>query len=775
MQPLLFAVAVLPSNLRRLEACRRVALAAAILVGSTCLTMGQSIDVLRVRIVGEPPKEVIDFVAMNAVRARLPLAAGTKLREAIAGRCGYVGEWAPVDYLNKLVEFNRSKLPPQIDLDTSLSSSVELDMPACITARAKEVDVHDNQGIGQLIKAELGMDYDPVDRKWTNFITPFCTLNSRASCTNKTNPVLQKDKVILPSALTVSELRVLNSAVQATELRKVLAAAAKASGASDSKQFFDWKDVEVVRRPEISVSKAATCTKANMPVALPLGSGVEPVNWTLFLKLAAEYSAYQRKAKASQPVTVITVIDTGADDSRQTVSSRLYRPDGAIDSSQAELADFPTPYPAGEFRPLGSHLIFNPAVLPPGHGTEVTSIALGETSIAAILPTTAGAVSLPRIRFFRALRRSKVGGLYLLDESSFARAFKFIGDRVQRTEAGEMSVVNISLATELANSMEDALDRLVKLRDATLVVAAAGNDSATITSPDDPNRGRLMFPAAYGGKNPKTGAFVVSVGASRSNGDGPTDDSNVSSEFVDLFAWGECEEVIGIGDQRAIRAGTSVAAPWVTLTASFLLQGPLFYTHPATVKTRILSAVRGSSAFRDVSESGGLLDPIRTIDVMVDHLIVIDENGDVKRIRGLVDYKKSSSPCAQVSAIGNLARFEVREDKKMWFRSRNYTDQKGKEPRRSDLTRCNKPNLDDDKIVKVYLDSDFERLANSESVTPKEIRMARIQEYVARLNENAGSDVTALLRNSDTRCLYLRTAAIANNSTPPTTCPATGQ
>lgn len=114
----------------------------------------------------EPPKEVIDFVAMNAIRATLPLAAGTKLREAIAGRCGYVGEWAPVDYLNKLVEFNRSKLPPQIDLDTSLSSSVELDMPACITARAREVDVHDNQGIGQLIKAELGMDYDPVDRRW---------------------------------------------------------------------------------------------------------------------------------------------------------------------------------------------------------------------------------------------------------------------------------------------------------------------------------------------------------------------------------------------------------------------------------------------------------------------------------------------------------------------------------------------------------------------------------------------------------------------------------
>lgn len=136
-----------------------------------------------------------------------------------------------------------------------------------------------------------------------------------------------------------------------------------------------------------------------------------------------------------------------------------------------------------------------------------------------------------------------------------------------------------------------------------------------------------------------------------------------------------------------------------------------------------------------------------------------------------MDYKKSSSPCVQVPAIGNLARFEVREDKKIWFRSRNYTDQKGKEPRRSDLTRCNKPNLDDDKIVKVYLDSDFERLANGESVTPKEIRIVRIQEYVARLNENAGSDVTALLRNIDTRCVYLRTAAVANNGTPPASCP----
>ncbi|MDP2331233.1 MAG: S8/S53 family peptidase [Reyranella sp.] len=770
MQPPRFVVAALPSKPQRPSIFRRTAIAAVLSMVGAGTTVGQSIDILRIRTVGEPPKEVIDFVADNAIRQTVTLAAGVTLRQAIVQRCGYVGNWAPTDYLIKLVEFNRVTMPAAASLDTRLPSPVELDMPACITARTREVDVRDNQGIGQLIKDELGMDYDPAERKWANFITPFCTLNSNASCTNKANPVLQKDKVILPAALTVSEIGVPNSAIQATGLRKVLIDAAKASSNPDSKQFFDWKDVEVVRRPEISPSRTATCIKANTPVALPLGNGIEPVNWTQFLRLAAEYSDHQRKKKEHQPPIVITIVDTGTDDSRQTIKSRLHRPDGwSIDSSQAELPNFPTPYPTGDFRPLDSRLIFNPTVLPPEHGTEVTSIALGETSMAAILP---GAASLPRIRFFRALRKSKVGGLYMLDESSFARAFKFIGDRVHQKEAGEMSVVNISLATELANSMEDAVARLVGLRDTTLVVAAAGNEKVTITAPDDPNGGRLVFPAAYGGKNPKTGAFVVSVGASRSSGDGPTDDSNVSEQFVDLFAWGECEEVIGIGGLRAIRAGTSVAAPWVTLTASFLLQGPLL-THPSTVKTRLLSAVRGAPAFREVSESGGLLDPIRTIDVMVDHLIFIDEDKSVKRIRGLVDYKKSSSPCAQVPAIGNLARFEVREDKKIFFRSRNYfLPQKG--PRRSDLTRCNKPNLEDDKIIRVYLDSDFEQLADGKSVTPTPIPIARIQEYVARLNE-AGDDVTALLRNSDTRCLYLRTAAIANNSTPPTTCLATVQ
>lgn len=761
--------------------------AAAVAAAQACAfaALGQSSDTLRVRSIGEPPKEVIDFVAEQARRMPLTLEAGATLGKEITRRCGYEGEVAQLAYLAKVAEFNKARLPAQPKLEAALETPLELEMPACIVARRREVDVRNNAGIGQLIKAELGLDYDPVDRKWGSFVEQFCTLNKdKVSCTNKANPVLPKDRVMLPAIPSVSEFHVPNSAIQATELRNVLTAATKAGGGA--KQLFEWKEVEVVRPVVVSMAKPPACQQPNSPVTLPLGSRNEPVDWSMFLKLANEYAAHQRRLKADQPPTVITVIDTGADDSRPSIQSRLYHVDGIPDSSQAQISNPGTPYKTGEYRPVEAKLIIDPDVLPPEHGTEVASIALGETSLAAI---SAGGAPLPGVRFFRALRKNEDNGLYLLDERSFERAFKFLSDRLPvrkvpgKPDVSELSIINISLATQFSNSVTSVENNLSQLRDVALVIAAAGNDGATIAALGDQNGTALVFPAAFGGKHPRTGAFVVSVGASRSDGRGRTEGakgSNVSNEFVDLFSWGECEGVFGIGGQPAIRGGTSVAAPWVTLTASFLLQGPLFFDHPASVKTRIVSAVRSSPAFFDVSESGGLLDPIRTIDVMVDHLIVDEGNGP-ERIRGLVDYKASSSPCAQVPRLGNLARFERRDNndhKKLWFRSRNYfTQPKFNQgvPERRDLLFCANPSLGKDKLVSIIPDKDFERLAKGETVVPRKIAMEHIQEYVARLNENAELDVSMLPRNNDTRCIYLRTAAIANNGPMPEACPAPSQ
>lgn len=764
--------------------------------------------VFRIWVLGEPPPSVVRFVAEIGAPVRLPFKAGRALGEQAAAWCNYQGLEQRQELFAALKAQNPAALqalgetdPPPADLDLS--------MPACLRRQEKDVVVPPNAGagIGVLIRAELAIAYDQANTaKWGAFIDELCRRNAdRVRCQpRKMDPVVQPGIVRFPEYWRATEIRLRPDldiakmdlpagARGADDVARLLERfeAVLQSASREAKGLFEWRRPERVRlatRRLPGQGPPGNCVVSKR--SLPLGAASEPFDAATFLQLAREYKAYAAVRAASypvkepQPVPIVTVVDTGVSDSRAAIGSRMFTFEGKPDSSHAQIGPrVVKPYQAGEYRPVEADLIANPEELPPGHGTEVTSAVVGEMTFDGV-PLTIQ--DWPWVRAFRALRRSEVAsGKYVLDELALENAFQFVGERLpvrprsDKTEFREGSVVNVSLATKFSNSTESVAAALEKLRDLSLVVVAAGNEGDVLPAAADLARGGV-FPAAFGGKKDGTGSFVVSVGATGATGAYRWGLSNYSSEVVDLFAWGECEPVVGLDVAVTEASGTSLAAPWVSLTAAFLLQGPLFgLSSPPVLKTRILSAVRSVPALWDKSESGGVLDPLRTIDVMVDHLVV-ERDGVIRKVRGLVDYRMSGTPCSgNVPALGNLARFERRPGAgagggdQVYWRARNYYQpppnaySPGK-PQARYLTPCS--NVLPDSLVHVYEDADFDRLASEnpgeQAVVPTPYKVSEIREFVARSVESPrAEDVRNFLRDKEFRCAYLRTTAVVRKST----------
>lgn len=693
---------------------------------------------VQVRSIGLPPPGASALVAETGMPRQVSIAPTASMTSALKSFCGHDSP----GLLEKTRELNKSLLDALGGMDVPVQKTETLILPACIRVLPTwRAEVREGEGLARLVKRELNFLYDEKSPAWAAFAQAICTLNAGLagfSCTRSvTDPALPKNGTLkLPGAVWRSQIEVDLSKTTVDEFIGRLARELEQT----SEGFF-------VTDPPM---RAPIASYPLVFTSCPVGSRQDPVYDTR--KLVRLFEAYTRPSQRlndgfGNKISVITIIDTGIDLQNVVLGELLFKKialgytDGIYDSSNADVGPDDdveaVGYPRGQFGVLSPADIIGSDKVPFYHGTHVAGLALGRPVATEPLSSDDALKPLvnvwPRLRVFRSLRRQITTGKYELAPRGLGSGLDFALDRTSRLT--ENNVINISMGSTGTTEMRR---RLESLGNYAVVVAAAGNDGLDLAT-----EAKEKYPAAFGGSDVATngplGAFVISVGALSQAGD-PMALSNYSRTSVDLFSVGECQYSFqGEETDRIWLTGTSQAAPWVSLTAALVQQMPLPTKHPSYIKNRILSSVRASPKLSDKAESGGALDPLRAIDVLVDHIRFSSSDGRTRSVRALVDYGQSDKPCDGVAGLGNVARFEKRPDGTGQYRARQRianTPPPGKVAYPTPLSYCGK--ISASGKVRYYLDEDFARMAEGKQVELREKPISEIEEFVSRAFEDMG-------------------------------------
>lgn len=713
---------------------------------------------VHVRSIGVPPTGTSLLVAEMGVAHEVLMRASTTVAATIKQYCGH----ASPPLLEKAKELNKPLIEALGGPEASAQTDQKLLLPACLRAMPLwRALVREGDGLGRIVKREFNFAYDEKDPSWTAFARKVCELNKSLegfSCAKSpTDPVLPKNGILtLPAAVAQSQIEV---DLKKTTVKDFLDKLSKElRGVSESFFMFDAP----ARAPIVAFPLLFNCP--------PDTPAEQPYNLGKLLGLVRAYTKEGQRLDDGfgNKSSVITVLDTGIDLHNVVLKELLFKrvpfgaSVGAYDSSNADAVpeeeDVQAGYPVGQFGVVSAKDILDSSKVVYFHGTHVAGLALGRSLAADVLASEDVMRQLgsvwPRLRVFRSLRLGIGSGKYELDGRGIGLGLNFALDRTGGLT--EYNVLNISVGSTSSAGMRS---RLENLGNYAVVVTAAGNDGLNLTTDV-----KEKYPAAFGGSDAATnghlGAFVISVGASSRTGE-PMALSNYSQNHVDLFAVGECQYSFRDKEtDKTALTGTSQAAPWVSLTAALLYQMPLPSKHPSNIKNRIMSTVRSDRRFADKAESGGTLDPLRAIDVLVDHIRFSSADGRGRFVRALVDYGQSDKPCDGVAGLRNVARYEKAPDGSGRFRDRQLlpnTPPPGKTASPTPLKSCGKINQKGK--IRYYLDEDFEKLADGKSVDLREDNMPDVEEFVSRAFENLGTVATVPAR-PQFKALLLETTRI---------------
>jgi subtilisin family serine protease len=694
---------------------------------------------VNVRSIGVPPVAASLLVAEMGVEHEVRMRAPATVVATLKEYCGH----ASPPLLEKVKELNKSLIELLGGTAAPSKQDERLVLPACIrTLPLWRAMIREGDGLGRIVKREFNFTYDERHPSWIAFARKVCELNGLVagfSCGKSlTDPVLPKAGILtLPGAVARSQVEVDLKKISVNDFLERLSRELK--GTSEEFFVFDAPG----RAPVVAFPLVFNCSTST--------PAEQPYNLDKLFRLVQAYTREGQRVRdgfGDKP-SVITVLDTGIDLQNVVLKELLFKrvlfgeTVGMYDSSNADVApeDGVTGFgfPVGQFGVVSAEDIFDPSKVLYFHGTHVAGLALGR-SLAADVLASDDTMRLresiwPRLRVFRSLRRSIVSGKYELGWPGIGNGLDFALDRTGGLT--ENNVLNISVGS---TGSRDMRSRLESLGNYAVVVAAAGNDGLNLADVKE------KYPAAFGGSdadNGSLGAFVISVGASSRKGE-PMALSNYSRSYVDLFAVGECQYSFRDGEtDKTALTGTSQAAPWVSLTAALVQQMPLPTKHPSSIKNRILSSVRSDPRFDDKAESGGTLDPLRAIDVLVDHIRLTSADGRGRFVRALVDYGQSDKPCDGVAALGNIARYERAPDGSGRYRDRQRvpnTPPPGRVVTSTPLKSCGKINQNGK--IRYYLDEDFEKLADGKRVELREDRIIDVEEFVSRAYETPGSVAT---------------------------------
>lgn len=723
-----------------LVACSLVSMFAEL---SSNAAYGQKPDIVavHVRSIGQPPEAASRFVADRGIPNEVPLSQSKSIETVVKELCGHASK----SLLERTAALNAALVTTLGGTAAPAEAATTMLLPACIRSFPSwRASTRPNDGIGQVVKREFNLPYDPNDAGWVTFASEVCKLNQSLagfSCAaSAVNPKLPIASIRLPAAVARSQIKIDTTN---TSLDAILADLTKELKAAPAPGTFFKFDVPE-RAPAVALPQVLQCS-TDIPTEYAY-------DLNKLLKLVSVYTgADGRKLdSASQRTSVITVIDTGIEPQNVVLNDLLFKrsivpgTDALDDSSNADVAfkgSTASGYPRGSYGTVSPAEILYPDKVTHFHGTHVAGLAMGRalaTDVLAADDETRGLGPFwPRLRVFRSLRKNLPSGKYDISAGGIAAGLNFVLDRAGPST--EYNVVNISIGS---SELADMKSRIESLGNNVVVVAAAGNYGLDLMTEVDER-----YPAAFGGSDNAGGAFVISVAAAKRNGD-PLAYSNFSATNVDLFAVGDCQYSFtdGTADKTAL-TGTSQAAPWVALTAALLYQMPLPSKHPSLIKNRIVSAVRSDPRLTGQAESRGHLDPFRTVDVLVDHLRIRMKDGSDQFVRALIDYDQSEKPCSGMIGVRNVARYQKFGDE-AWYRPKqllNTIPAPNQVAYPPSLRPCGKMNPK--AKIRYYADDDFEKLARKETVSLREVEVADVIEIIPRMFENIGSVATAPARD----------------------------
>jgi len=510
-----------------------------------------------VRAVRAPTSELVSAIAQGAAPIRLDERRYPDAKRLTAGKVieALCGEVRP-EYWMAFLERNTTMGP--IDQNAELlDRAYAYEFPACIFSRprpgyvVRKGDVADD--VYEALTGDVG------DRKAVEAFFGRTTAELK---------YLQVGDVLQPSHLTLASRLVIQDQGLQTTLE---AAAEKAVEASNPK----LKAVAPKVSARILMPRGYVAGAMALKEPAECATAAAPSEATLTRLARAYERAHERlgELSGSRQNVEVMVIDNGYLGATMTSNGLAFRP-GFPDWAFSRLYDatigpgFRLGDPAERVTPW-----FEP---PPGadgavgHGTHVTSLALGGIGFTPSLKTLMkdGPTSL----FLVSHANVGNGGEALLANSS---------EELRKLAAlSGFRIINISLEYQDDASRSVSADFRYLFENAgdteKVYVVAAGNDSDVVD---------LIYPATFGGMS---SANVITVAAARADG-----------SLADFSNWGEAVDIAapgcGVLGHSSIdyakptrMSGTSQAAPQVSFAAALLRT--LGGHRPAVIKARLIAS-----------------------------------------------------------------------------------------------------------------------------------------------------------------------------------------
>lgn len=559
-------------------------------------------------------KPVQDLLVSLGESKLVEVATGVDPYAVVRGHCG--GSFTN-EYLEHVKNQNEGF---QMKVE---SVARPLTLPPCIRLAKKDqtIEVQPNDSATAITRRTFGVSpselvqvCDPKDRKPKEFA--YCTLPAvkAIEAVNGGKPL--EHALSMPGTILSVPTKsrpttfVLKPGVTAdTAISQLMAKSSQAASGTSAPKFSGPTGLRIIHPLESDSQVVANSTCAlTHKLKDPWPIDVQ--------RLAARIGASYRQAKSKQRydgAAVIRVADTGFlglgdflpgnyvvqnpnETANQNFDSDNNRHNGDQYGIDADDSGDITPYADDKYRL---------------HGTQVANTALGGVDLRTQFPSLDELVKLGFVKIYM----KDSGKTIIVGDSTFRKAIKPIDNH------RAAQVVNYSVGAGSRNSTAEFEEELGDAYSRNfLVVLAAGNSTMDIVK--DPS-----YPASYGGNGSDHSNWIITVGASKP-GDGIASFSNYSNSRVDLLAPGCRIPFKFPGQDEVFLNGTSLAAPWVSLTAGAL--HALGIKPMSRVKVRIVASADFRPELSKFTRFGGIvLNMERALALYDDSIRLKDSNRDV--------------------------------------------------------------------------------------------------------------------------------------------------
>jgi hypothetical protein len=544
-----------------------------------------------VRALPSLPDSVIEYIANISEPRNLSIPQGEAPDQFIKALCGnYTNSFGKVFFkLNQ-------KLVPQ-----STGNPRHVTMPACAKWKNSDgngllVSVLPGEVLDDVLLRNIGRTANQVFKCFPEAQSNRCgqTFFALVEKLNQGRDLANfrlGDSILLPFVTSPSTFTIRSDADVTVD--EVVAKIRELSGANDDPQQSPL--IRANRAPAISLVGAFDFNGVGMQeqscIDVHQPAGAANQTWPYDEKLITAIIRRNLDAAKNRdsPLlrTTVTVLDTGLDASFPPL---LQRRDDSVDPRfrfgiGIERRDNILPFPS--HTPEAARQ----------HGTEVAEIATGFPTLQGAYPDLAALFKLNVVN----LMESAGDGEYEITSGGLTTAIGwFVGQ-----SHGDIASISIASREELPG-----LKSLMQQNPKLLVVAAAGNDSEKLDSPESQG----LYPADYGGEAENTGTQFITVGAYAGNL-ARASFSNFGRRYVDLLAPG-CD--IPYAANKPGVTGTSFAAPLVSMTAALLHAFGL--DSSTEIKRRLQASVDYDQYLEDIVLWSGRLNIAKSLSVYEDVL-----------------------------------------------------------------------------------------------------------------------------------------------------------